>query len=263
MSAAYDVVPFSDLLHKPAVTAKLLDDVRALRLRRRDADDLALMRVTKMDAEGVVVDFTARLLAVWSVAWDRRPCGMSCLTLSHRRTRIGSIASRAVFGCGGRCSAGVSAADGRFALRFRELAQAAERNDAFAAQLHSCAVGGIHTGEAGRCEAAEVFAEGDGAVVRQRRALAVDEKSWVTAKLAHRQPLPGVGHETAEPLAVALTRRGYRFLQLDQAVESVEIVFDAGDTADLVCRADERDIGRQICCRPTIELGPVIWPEIY
>ncbi|MGV9725030.1 hypothetical protein [Nocardia beijingensis] len=63
MGAAYDVVPFSDLLHKPAVTAKLLDDVRALRLRRRDADDLALMRVAQMDAEGVVVDFTARLLA--------------------------------------------------------------------------------------------------------------------------------------------------------------------------------------------------------
>jgi hypothetical protein len=63
MSAAYDVVPFSDLLHKPAVTTRLLDDVRALRLRRRDADDLALMRVAQMDAEGVVVDFTARLLA--------------------------------------------------------------------------------------------------------------------------------------------------------------------------------------------------------
>ncbi|WP_067838232.1 hypothetical protein [Nocardia lijiangensis] len=63
MSAAYDVVPFSDLLHKPAVTAGLLDQVRALRLRRRDADDLALMRVSQLDAEGTVVDFTARLLA--------------------------------------------------------------------------------------------------------------------------------------------------------------------------------------------------------
>ncbi|MFI9510540.1 hypothetical protein [Nocardia sp. NPDC052566] len=63
MSAAYDVVPFSDLLHRPAVTAGLLDQVRALRLRRRDAGDLALMRVEQLDAEGVVVDFTARLLA--------------------------------------------------------------------------------------------------------------------------------------------------------------------------------------------------------
>ncbi|WP_225725635.1 MULTISPECIES: hypothetical protein [unclassified Nocardia] len=63
MSFAYDVVPFSDLLHRPAVTAGLLDRVRALRLRRRDAGDLALMRVEQLDAEGVVVDFTARLLA--------------------------------------------------------------------------------------------------------------------------------------------------------------------------------------------------------
>ncbi|MFI6040025.1 hypothetical protein ACIA8C_00215 [Nocardia sp. NPDC051321] len=63
MTAAYDVVPFSDLLHRPAVTAGLLDQVRAVRLRRRDAGDLALMRIEQLDAEGAVVDFTARLLA--------------------------------------------------------------------------------------------------------------------------------------------------------------------------------------------------------
>lgn len=63
MSAAYELVPFSELLHKPAVTAGRLDRVRALRLRRRDAGDLALMRVEQLDAEGAVVDFTARLLA--------------------------------------------------------------------------------------------------------------------------------------------------------------------------------------------------------
>ncbi|MBH0780962.1 hypothetical protein [Nocardia bovistercoris] len=63
MGAAYDVVPFSDLLHKPAVTTRLLERARAIRLRRRDADDLALMRIAQLDAEGVVVDFTARLLA--------------------------------------------------------------------------------------------------------------------------------------------------------------------------------------------------------
>ncbi len=62
MSAAYDIVPFSDLLHKPAVTADRLERVRALRLRRRDAGDLALMRVEQLDAEGAVIDFTARLL---------------------------------------------------------------------------------------------------------------------------------------------------------------------------------------------------------
>ncbi|MEV4411217.1 hypothetical protein [Catellatospora sp. NPDC049609] len=37
--------------------------VRALRLRRRDDVDLALMRVDQMERDGVVVDFTARLLA--------------------------------------------------------------------------------------------------------------------------------------------------------------------------------------------------------
>lgn len=63
MSAAYDVVPFSELLHKPGATAGRLDQVRALRLRRRDAGDLALMRVEQLDAEGAVVDFTSRLLA--------------------------------------------------------------------------------------------------------------------------------------------------------------------------------------------------------
>ncbi|RMI34324.1 DUF6247 family protein [Nocardia stercoris] len=60
---AYDIVPFSELLHRPAVTTRLLDSVRALRLRRRDAGDLALMRVEQLESEGVVVDFTARLLA--------------------------------------------------------------------------------------------------------------------------------------------------------------------------------------------------------
>ena len=32
-------------------------------MRRRDADDLALMRVEQMERDGVVVDFTARMLA--------------------------------------------------------------------------------------------------------------------------------------------------------------------------------------------------------
>jgi hypothetical protein len=63
MTAAYEEVPFSDLLHRPAATAGRLDQVRALRLRRRDAGDLALMRVEQLEAEGIVVDFTARLLA--------------------------------------------------------------------------------------------------------------------------------------------------------------------------------------------------------
>jgi hypothetical protein len=63
MTAAYEDVPFSELLHHPAATTRRLDDVRALRLRRRDAGDLALMRVEQMERDASVVDFASRLLA--------------------------------------------------------------------------------------------------------------------------------------------------------------------------------------------------------
>ncbi|WP_189916946.1 hypothetical protein [Kitasatospora xanthocidica] len=63
MTAAYEEVPFSELLHHPAATTRRLDAVRAIRLRRRDAGDLALMRVDQMERDASVVDFTSRLLA--------------------------------------------------------------------------------------------------------------------------------------------------------------------------------------------------------
>jgi hypothetical protein len=63
MTATYDDVPFSELLHHPAATAERLDSVRALRLRRRDAADLALMRIEQLERDETVVEFTARLLA--------------------------------------------------------------------------------------------------------------------------------------------------------------------------------------------------------
>lgn len=63
MTAAYENVPFSELLHHPAATAERLDAVRALRLRRRDADDLALMRIEQLERDESVVEFTTRLLA--------------------------------------------------------------------------------------------------------------------------------------------------------------------------------------------------------
>ena len=63
MAAAYEDVPFSELLHHPAATAERLDAVRALRLRRRDAGDLALMRIEQLERDGSVVEFTTRLLA--------------------------------------------------------------------------------------------------------------------------------------------------------------------------------------------------------
>jgi hypothetical protein len=63
MGATFEDLPFSEFLHRPAAAADRLGSVRALRLRRRDADDLALMRVEQLDSDGVVVDLTARLLA--------------------------------------------------------------------------------------------------------------------------------------------------------------------------------------------------------
>ncbi|MFF7632360.1 hypothetical protein ACFZB9_04300 [Kitasatospora sp. NPDC008050] len=63
MTVAYEDVPFSELLHHPAATTRRLDAVRALRLRRRDAGDLALMRIDQLEQDASVVDFTSRLLA--------------------------------------------------------------------------------------------------------------------------------------------------------------------------------------------------------
>lgn len=63
MAVTYEDVPFSELLHHPAATAGRLDTVPALRLRRRDADDLALMRVAQLEQDRTVVAFAAHLLA--------------------------------------------------------------------------------------------------------------------------------------------------------------------------------------------------------
>lgn len=63
MSAVFEEVPFSELLHRPAATTRRLDTARALRLRRRGTGDLALMRVDQLEEDQTVVDFTAQLLA--------------------------------------------------------------------------------------------------------------------------------------------------------------------------------------------------------
>ncbi|MET7468624.1 hypothetical protein ACFYON_02405 [Micromonospora sp. NPDC005686] len=63
MSMPLESVPFSELLRQPAETAERLARTRALRLRRRDAADLVLMSAERAEAEGEVVDLTARLLA--------------------------------------------------------------------------------------------------------------------------------------------------------------------------------------------------------
>lgn len=58
-----DEVSFTELIQHPARTAARLAEVRALRLRRRDADDLVLMSASRAGQEGQVIDLTARLLA--------------------------------------------------------------------------------------------------------------------------------------------------------------------------------------------------------
>jgi hypothetical protein len=62
MGAAYEDVPFSELLHHPAATAERLNDVRALRLRRRDAGDLALMRIDQLERDESVMELATALL---------------------------------------------------------------------------------------------------------------------------------------------------------------------------------------------------------
>lgn len=63
MSALFEEMPFSEFLHQPAATAARLDEVRSIRLRRRGADDLALVRADQTERDATVIDFTSRLLA--------------------------------------------------------------------------------------------------------------------------------------------------------------------------------------------------------
>jgi len=63
MQVTYEELPFSEFLHHPAATAARLNAVRAIRLRRRGADDLALTSADQLERDGTVIDFTARLLA--------------------------------------------------------------------------------------------------------------------------------------------------------------------------------------------------------
>lgn len=55
-------VPFSEFLKHSTETTGRLRDVRALRLRRRDAGDLVVMEAERAEQEGEVIDLTAKLL---------------------------------------------------------------------------------------------------------------------------------------------------------------------------------------------------------
>jgi hypothetical protein len=63
MADALEAVSFTELIQHPTRTTERLAGVRALRLRRRDADDLVLMSAGRAEQEGEVIDLTARLLA--------------------------------------------------------------------------------------------------------------------------------------------------------------------------------------------------------
>jgi hypothetical protein len=63
MAIPADEVPFTELIQQPTRTTGRLVGGRALRLRRRDAEDLVLMSAGRAQQEGEVVDLTARLLA--------------------------------------------------------------------------------------------------------------------------------------------------------------------------------------------------------
>jgi hypothetical protein len=61
-------IPFSDLAKRPAQVADMLRTTPALRLSRRDAEDLVLMHADRRDSEYEVILVTARLLAELAAA---------------------------------------------------------------------------------------------------------------------------------------------------------------------------------------------------
>lgn len=56
-------IPFTEFVQRPTAATGRLATVRALRLRRRDAEDLLVMSAARAERESEVLDMTARLLA--------------------------------------------------------------------------------------------------------------------------------------------------------------------------------------------------------
>lgn len=56
-------LPFTEFIQRPTAATGRLATVRALRLRRRDADDLVVMSATRAEHEREVIELTARLLS--------------------------------------------------------------------------------------------------------------------------------------------------------------------------------------------------------
>jgi hypothetical protein len=62
-AAPMESVPFSDLLRKPTETTERLTRTRAIKLRRRDDDDLVLMSAERAATEAEVMEIMARILS--------------------------------------------------------------------------------------------------------------------------------------------------------------------------------------------------------
>lgn len=62
MTASLEDLPFTEFIQRPTAATGRLASVRALRLRRRDAEDLVVMPAERAEREGEVIDLTARLL---------------------------------------------------------------------------------------------------------------------------------------------------------------------------------------------------------
>lgn len=63
MAAPVEDIPFTEFIQHPTASTRRLANVRALRLRRRDAEDLLVVPAIRADREGEVAHLVARLLA--------------------------------------------------------------------------------------------------------------------------------------------------------------------------------------------------------
>lgn len=63
MTAPLEDLPFTEFIQRPTAATGRLATVRALRLRRRDADDLVVMSAARAEHEREVIELTARLLS--------------------------------------------------------------------------------------------------------------------------------------------------------------------------------------------------------
>ncbi len=67
---ASEDLPFTEFIQRPTAATGRLAMVRALRLRRRDADDLVVMSAARAEREREVIELTSRLLSSLAIHPD-------------------------------------------------------------------------------------------------------------------------------------------------------------------------------------------------